>query len=667
LNTNNSDLADNAIHDITGYDGKIYIATNNGVCMIDSSSGKLDNFTEYYTTKDGLPDNKIRCVKLDSNKNLWIGTAKGLALLNTKTKKIENLNYILEDANIPNAFIKTIYEDSAGEIYIGGFSEEGLVRYNPKTKSVRIYKHDESKNSISNDSIRYITEDSKNNLFIGTSYGLNILDKNREKFTSYTNKDGLANNTVYCVLLDDEDNAWLSTNYGLSKFNTSSKIFENFTTCDGIQSNEFNGQSAFKDIDGLLYFGGARGLNIFNPKEIKTTSFVPSIIFDRLKVKGLDSPILKNNKFKYESNNIEISYFINDYKNTKAVNYYYKLDGLNGINEDWNLITNNSIFFAYLKPGNYTFKIKARSYNGVFSKEKKINFEIQPPFWRSKIALFIYVLIILTYIYLSINKVKRLDKLVYNKTKELHHQMDENKRLYEKVLELEVNKNYYLINLSHELRTPLNVLNSISQVFKNSIDSHKTIPYDKLTNYSEIIERNCNRLLGLINNIIDNSKLQNNDYILNKEYQDIVYIVEEAVLSMKNFVEEKGIELIIDTDTEEKEIYCDKIEIERCIINLVSNAAKHTNPGGSIEVFIYDLNDKVKIVVKDTGIGISKENQKHIFDRFNQVVDKNSERKGGSGLGLTIVKQLIELHDGNISLKSKLGVGSEFTIVLPRD
>lgn len=180
-----------------------------------------------------------------------------------------------------------------------------------------------------------------------------------------------------------------------------------------------------------------------------------------------------------------------------------------------------------------------------------------------------------------------------------------------------------------------------------------------------IMDRNCSRLLSLINNLIDHTKIENNSYIINKKDEDIVYLVEETVLDMKDYIEEKGLELIFDTDVEEKVIRCDKIDIVRCIINLVGNAVKFTSEGGLIEVLLQDLDDKVNIIVKDNGIGISEENQKIIFDRFNQVVDESSEQKGGSGLGLTITKQLITLHNGEIYVESEVGVGSEFIIILP--
>ena len=258
-----------------------------------------------------------------------------------------------------------------------------------------------------------------------------------------------------------------------------------------------------------------------------------------------------------------------------------------------------------------------------------------------------------------------MDKLVNKRTCELRKEMEKNEELFNQVLMLEQNKNNYFVNLSHELRTSLNILSSINQLIKSFVKNDKFIPNEKLAHYMEIMDRNCDRLLNLINNLIDYAKIENNNYTINKRSVNIVYLVEETVLDMKDYIEEKGLELIFDTDVEEKLIMCDKLDIERCIINLVSNAVKFTPIGGLIKVLVEDLDNKVKIIVKDNGIGISEENQKKIFDRFNQVVDENSEEKGGSGLGLTITKQLIILHGGEIYVNSEVGSGSEFIIILP--
>ena len=435
LHTENSNLLSNTIIDITGYENKVFIGTNNGLSVLvkDNESYTITNYTE----KEGLPSNKITYLFIDSKGSLFIGTSNGLAILDSNNKLID-VTYILDDIGVSDKFIGAIYEDSRGNYYIGCFLGGGLIKINPNTKEYKIYKNiDNDETSLSNDCIIFINEDLDGNILVGTSYGLNILDVNKDTFKRYTEKDGLINNTIYGILVDDSNKIWISTNEGISALCTKKNDFENFTIIDGLQSNEFNGRSCFKDNNGNMYFGGINGFNTFNPDNIEISQFKPNIILDSVQVNGVNRKDISNTKLKHNEHNIKINFFTNDYT------------------------------------------------------------------------------------------------------------------------------------------------------------------------------------------------------------------------------------LIFDTDVEEKIVRCGKTEIERCIINLVGNAVKFTPEGGLIEVTIKDLDDKVQISVKDNGIGISEENTKLIFDRFNQVVDENAEVKGGSGLGLTISKQLITLHGGHIYVESEVGIGSEFIIILP--
>ena len=435
LHTENSNLLSNTIIDITGYENKVFIGTNNGLSVLvkDNESYTITNYTE----KEGLPSNKITYLFIDSKGSLFIGTSNGLAILDSNNKLID-ITYILDDIGVSDKFIGAIYEDSRENYYIGCFLGGGLIKINPNTKEYKIYKNiDNDETSLSNDCIIFINEDLDGNILVGTSYGLNILDVNKDTFKRYTEKDGLINNTIYGILVDDSNKIWISTNEGISALCTKKNDFENFTIIDGLQSNEFNGRSCFKDNNGNMYFGGINGFNTFNPDNIEISQFKPNIILDSVQVNGVNRKDISNTKLKHNEHNIKINFFTNDYT------------------------------------------------------------------------------------------------------------------------------------------------------------------------------------------------------------------------------------LIFDTDVEEKIVRCGKTEIERCIINLVGNAVKFTPEGGLIEVTIKDLDDKVQISVKDNGIGISEENTKLIFDRFNQVVDENAEVKGGSGLGLTISKQLITLHGGHIYVESEVGIGSEFIIILP--
>ena len=226
----------------------------------------------------------------------------------------------------------------------------------------------------------------------------------------------------------------------------------------------------------------------------------------------------------------------------------------------------------------------------------------------------------------------------------------------------EIDKNNYFMNLAHELRTPLNIILSTEQLITNLNSRNENIDKDKLNNYIDILRGNSKRLLKLINDIIDLSRIQEELYNIDIMEHEIVFFVEDLALSMKEYIEAKGIELIIDPEIEEKIIECDINDIEKCLINLIGNARKFTPEGGKIIIRISDLNDKVKISIIDSGIGISEKEINEIFNRFEQVYNKKSEEFGGSGIGLMLTKQIIELHKGNLVVKSELGKGSEFSI-----
>ena len=246
----------------------------------------------------------------------------------------------------------------------------------------------------------------------------------------------------------------------------------------------------------------------------------------------------------------------------------------------------------------------------------------------------------------------------------LNKQLEENKRLSKDIIEHEKFRNNYFVNLSHELRTPINIITSTVQLI-NSLNKNENITHEKLNQYMDMISKNCKNLLKIISDIIDSSKIESGKYKINKKNNDIVNVVEEVALSMSKFIEEKGLSLIIDPDMEEKIILCDETEIERCIINLLANAVKFTDEGGEIRIYIREIENYIEITVEDTGIGISKEDQEFIFKRFSQVDNTGVMKVSSSGIGLTLVKYIVELHGGYIRLDSELNKGSRFTIGIP--
>ena len=255
----------------------------------------------------------------------------------------------------------------------------------------------------------------------------------------------------------------MSTNGGISKLSLEDGTFMNFTISDGLQSNEFNGRSSFKSKDGKLFFGGINGFNVFDPDSVELSLFKPQVIFDKFEVNGVTEKYISSKKLKSTDNNIKVSFFTNDYKNSTSAKYYYNLEGGDS---EWQVSNSNTLLFANLSPGNYTLKVKAITQHGISTEEACVDFTIKRSFWISNLAIFIYVIIIAIIIYLQINKLKKLDQLVNKRTQELRGEMKKNKQLFEKIIAFEKNKNNYFVNMSHELRTPLNVLNGLNQLIK---------------------------------------------------------------------------------------------------------------------------------------------------------------------------------------------------------
>lgn len=253
----------------------------------------------------------------------------------------------------------------------------------------------------------------------------------------------------------------------------------------------------------------------------------------------------------------------------------------------------------------------------------------------------------------SEKQVEKLEKDVKKNIELLNETRESNKFITE-----------FFSNISHELKTPLNVIFAAVQVLDlyNDMDGEQIAKQGK---YIKVMKQNCYRLMRLINNLLDITRADSGFLKLNAHNYNIVSVVEDITLSVASYVEDKGINLIFDTDVEEKVMAFDPYKIERILLNLLSNAIKFTNPGGEININMMDMNDSIIISIKDTGVGIPEDKLQIIFERFRQVDKTLSRNREGSGIGLSLVKSFIEMHSGKIYVKSKLGIGSEFIIELP--
>lgn len=246
-----------------------------------------------------------------------------------------------------------------------------------------------------------------------------------------------------------------------------------------------------------------------------------------------------------------------------------------------------------------------------------------------------------------------------------NNMLAENKRLLEETVQYEKLKTEFIANMSHELRTPLNIIFSTAQLFNVLINRDENLNTEKMKNYTNSIKQNCYRLVRLVNNLIDITKIDSGYMKLELKNGNIVQVVEDITQSTAEYVGYMSRTIIFDTDNEEKIMAFDEEKLERILLNLISNATKFTEPGDKISVNLYDIDDYIVISVKDTGRGIPEEKVSQLFQRFKQVERLLNRSHEGSGIGLSIVKALVEMHEGTIEVKSVYGEGTEFIICLP--
>ncbi len=300
----------------------------------------------------------------------------------------------------------------------------------------------------------------------------------------------------------------------------------------------------------------------------------------------------------------------------------------------------------------------------VVSFESGVNDYLRKPFQKSELLARVKTLIDLKY---SVKEVLKLEGKVEStarQVQELNEDFEENKKMLFQILESDKLRTEFFANMSHELRTPLNVIWSTIQLFQAININKFTKDYD-INKYLNIMGQNTLRLLRLINNLIDTTKVDGGYLSVQLVNGNIISVIEEIALSTVSYIEAQGIELIFDTEVEEKYMAFDEDKLERIVLNLISNAIKFTGKGGSIFVNIYDLGDKIQLSIKDTGIGIPEDKLDSVFDRFSQIETSLSRKRQGSGIGLALVKSLVEVQKGKVYAKSILGQGSEFVVELP--
>ncbi len=621
---------------------------------------------------------------------LWVATADGLHILKSHDKKVLDVSncvhkvYNSDSGMLKGHIITTMEEDYEGNVWLGTY-DQGV------NKAI-----------------------------------VNLETALPDSFISYSVKDGLCNETIYSIVEDNNKNLWFSTDFGLSKYLTRQKLFLNYYKNDGLLSNQFSWSAGYKNENNKLFFGSPKGLLAFYPDSIQDYIPNPKILLTSFKLSGeevnagtADSPLSKSMNLtdsivlRSYQNSFAIGFVALNLRNPDIYGYKYYLEG---VDDDWiEPVSSHEAQYNKVRPGKYTFLVKAfekcRTDNQTV---RSVFIRIKPAFYQTlafKLSLvFLFVFLLLFSFNSRIKRLKiinkKLERKVNDRTTEIRRQNEEinlqQNLLLERAKELESSNNQlndinldleekvltrtmalqdakekaeisdrlkttFLENLSHEIRTPLNAIIGFSGL---TFDS--TIPEDERKEFYSIVKRSSATLLKLIDDILEISKLETGEFIMSpKEFSINELLIEikeiyQFELDRDNEKNKINLKINISEDIEDFIIYTDPHRISQVLHVLLNNAMKYTS-SGYIEIGCL-LQDEfyLKFYVKDTGIGISQQNQAIIFERFRKADDHQDVMYRGAGIGLTIAKKLVSFMGGNIWVDSKVNEGSTFYFTIEK-
>jgi ligand-binding sensor domain-containing protein/signal transduction histidine kinase len=649
-------------------EGEYWIGTDKGLSRY--SDGKFKN----YTTKDGLINNSIYYLLKNREGNIWIGAEGGISVYSPQKGKFTN--YTANDG-LQNEFVLTLAEGKDGTIWIG--ATDGLRRFSegrikppgldvkPERGAVHAILQDKKdnlwfsdtkvlwkisgkkstyysvKDGLMSESIYSLMEDSTGGIWIATNAGMNCFRNG--KFTRYSISDGLSGNDCFSLAEDDNHKIWIGTRNGINRFD--GKTFKTYTSKDGLISDEINQKACIKDSRGDMWFGTASGISRFNPRYDREKAIAPPVYITQLSVMGkeLPIPVPGNIRLKYDEKNIKIGFSGIYYTSPEDIVYKHRLEDWE---REWIEIQDRSVSYSSLPPGDYTFKVIARNRDGVESTTPAtLRITILPPFWLTWwfITLSGMFLIFPVMLIIKIQN-KWVKKRMENEAKTKQLVMAQRMKLMGVLAGGAV----------HDLKNLLTIILGYSGLVN---DTSQDVSEDEKSEAIEIIISTADTAFQVVNQILAFSRQTYDD---TKEF-DLVELLNE-ILSILKITIPRTIEITWEPPKDSIFLAINPVKFKQVIMNLCLNAVQAMGERGELKILLVNdpgTPDRIFIEVSDTGPGIKPEFLDKIFDPL--FTTKGEEK--GSGLGLFVVKQVIDEYKGKITVSSKQGEGTTFKIYFP--
>lgn len=682
-------------------DGVIWMVTRIGLMSYSQDSGQVR-----WVLSEGVEDGLYNFVKglyIDENDLIWLGSAEGISCYDIVSDRLVDVQSELGNRL---KYINSIDGDHNGKVYAcavrGGIQQvdygfdpvgrtftrledrvfetstannesivvvsddvwysavsDGVFRRDVATSEISVYDSFKTDGQLSYIRALHVGRYSKN-VYVATDNGIYVYDPDKDGF-SPLDRYLVVDSRIHTLVEDSSKNLWYTTSSYIGYVDVANSAAKRFSLSLWFDSRHSVFSSSATSGGDVYIFGIDNCLRMnasdFGQESVGnglklTELYINGESCERLGLVSSSLSGLESLSLSHWQNNISVSCSVLDYCDPLIITYKYKLEGYD---EDWNTLDEKSDYFEYdrLPPGRYKLQVTAG--NGTVScpaYRLELPIAVRSPWWATWWAKLLYILVVLSataLVLTSINRRRRIQLELKKKEMEISN--------IESINKLKLS---FFTNISHDLRTPLSlIIGPVESLIENESESRKT-------EYLTTIKNNAYRLLSLVNQILDFRKIETEKMTLNPVSGEIVSFVESKCRLFKESASQKGIELNFETSVKSLVMDFDPDKLDKIVVNLVSNAVKFTHNGGNVIVSLdRKSNDKVEVIVADSGIGISAMDLPHIFEQFYMVADSSVFSVKGSGLGLVIVKELVELHGGTISVVSKEGVGSTFVLTLP--
>ena len=626
-----------------------------------------ETFKSYKTENSDIPGNKIYTVAGSTGNQIWLGSHYGgLILFNTETEKFTSVGKISSD--LGENTVNVVKPGSKGKLYVG--TTKGLVMYYPDQNRVEKITTPENELNVGEIEINDVEVENDTSIWVGTLMGLYHLNPETHKTRRYTTAEGLPGDIINALVRDHSGVLWVTTSNGICRFEPENLSITVFNKDDGMQSNEFRPRSALADSEGDLYFGGINGFNIIDPQKIARNKHVPNIQLTGLDIfhmpvkpgdpnSPLDKIIAETDKIvlDYDQSVLTFHFAVLDFTSSNKNEHAYMLENFDS---EWTYCGNSrQATYTNLDPGKYIFRVKGANNDGVWNeKGASLVVEVKPPWWQTWWFKVLLVLIItftiLSFFYVRITNLKKQKQILEKKVEERTQEL----------AKLNATKDKLFSIISHDLRSPFNVILGYTEVLK---EQYKSFDEETMDNVLADLKESGENAFQLLENLLNWSGTQRGTIDFSPEKTTAAEITSNILNEVKPLARKKNIQIINSVTGKNLPLLADKNMLSLVFRNLLTNAVKFSNPGSRIWIDAEIKNaNEVVFRVKDEGIGITPEIVNTLFDLGENVTQNGTSGEKGTGLGLILSKEFIEMHGGKIWAESEPGKGSTFYFSIPK-